>query len=423
FSIYIRDSFIFLFCFLQLICLSLTSQETNSTGTGFFINDDGYIVTCSHVIDNANTIKIKYGKNEYVAQVIAKDNVKDLAILKINQKNVFHFSILDFPNVDLGDKVYVLGFPLTELLGTDIRLTDGVVSARSGIGSDQNYFQISAPIQPGNSGGPIFNQDYRLIGVAAVKLSDISTLIATGQLPQNINFGIKAEHIKLLSSNIYFKSGNIKSFREAEAATVQIICYEANNTTSTPIKIYNNTGYTIYYVYISPSSSDQWGSDLLATKVILDERVFTATIPNYSALTLYDVRVIDSDNDSYTKRNIRLNINQTVEFTILDLDIESSYPLSASSDRNIRIINSTGYAAKSVYISPSDMTIWKTDILEGNLLRDGHFIDITLPVTIKETEFYDIRLIDTDNDTYTLWNVSVSRNRSIEFLMSDLDRK
>jgi S1-C subfamily serine protease len=100
---------------------------------------------------------------------LAKNEAADIAILKIDYRNSYYFRIADFNTANLGDKVYVLGFPLSNILGSDIRLTDGIVSAKSGMNSDKTYFQISAPVQPGNSGGPVLNTGFEVIGIAAAK--------------------------------------------------------------------------------------------------------------------------------------------------------------------------------------------------------------------------------------------------------------
>jgi len=198
-------------------------EPVYSSGTGFFISGDGIIVTCAHVVENGTKIAVKTNNIEYAARILAKSQDTDLAILKINYRNPYHFKIANFDTANLGDKVSLLGFPLSALLGADIRFTDGILSAKSGIKSDQSYFQISAPVQPGNSGGPIFNHKFEVIGVAAARLDDIATLFVSGSIPQNINFGVKSGHINPLLGGNKPGRGNVKTMDDAIKATVQIL--------------------------------------------------------------------------------------------------------------------------------------------------------------------------------------------------------
>ncbi|GHT98998.1 hypothetical protein FACS1894142_6060 [Spirochaetia bacterium] len=198
------------------------------SGTGFFISNDGIIVTCAHVIEVSDIITVKVNNTEYRAEILAKDSNTDLAILKINYKSSYYFKVSNFNRTNLGDKVYVLGFPLSNLLGSDIRITDGVISAKTGFNSEQLYFQLSAPIQPGNSGGPIINDRFEVIGVAAAILDESFAYNASGALPQNVNFGVKSGYINPLLDTIKLKNGGIKTLNDASKATVQILCKNIN---------------------------------------------------------------------------------------------------------------------------------------------------------------------------------------------------
>jgi hypothetical protein len=302
---------------------SVFGQAEKSSGTGFFAAENGIIVTCAHVIEEGTTITVKIGNKEYNGQVLLKDSKKDLAILKIDYKNPRHFKIINFDTVNLGDKVYVLGFPLSDLLGSDIRLTDGIVSAQSGIYGDTSYFQLSAAVQPGNSGGPILNSNFEVIGVAAAKLNDMATLRSSGAIPQNINFGIKGKYINTVQGNIRLGNGNVKTMNDAINATVQIFCYQKAEQSSS-IKIVNKTGFTIFYVYLSPVSSDEWGQDRLGASVLQNGQSLTISPLPLNTNNRYDIRIIDEGHDTYTKRNVRISANQSIEFSINDIDSESS---------------------------------------------------------------------------------------------------
>jgi V8-like Glu-specific endopeptidase len=396
------------------------SEEASGTGTGFFVSDNGLIITCAHVIEGSDIITVKIENVDYRAEILQKDSDTDLALLKINYRNARHFKIANFNAVNLGDKIYVLGFPLSTILGSDIRLTDGIVSSKSGINADQTYFQHSAPIQPGNSGGPIVNVGFEIIGVAAAKLNDILALNASGAIPQNVNFGVKCNYIAQIARNSRLGSGNVRSINDAVNATVQILCYEAPSQGAGIVTINNRTGYTAFYVYISPSSSDTWGADFLGEDVLRNGQVLTVrSLPSAGTSGLYDIRLVDEDNDTYTKRSIRLSQDQTVEFTLNDLDrrpdrSDNGLPL-------VSIVNNTGYTVYYVYISPTSTDDWEADVLGDDVLLDGTSVSVRLEYPLNIANRYDIRLEDSDGDTYTKWNVTITPNTTIEFTFSDID--
>ena len=412
-----------LLSFFGFTCLFtvLFCQSHTYTGTGFFISIDGLIMTCDHVIEDAGRVLVKVGNDEYPAEVLSRDSEADLAVLKIDYSSSYYFSFLSFNEVSLGDKVFVLGFPLSDILGSDIRLTDGIVSARSGVNSDHTYFQISAPVQPGNSGGPIFNESYEVIGIAALRLSTMSTIMSSGAIPQNVNFGVKSDFaISLVKSNrarYTGRVGNISNINQASMATVQVVCYEQAEVYSGTIEIFNNTGYTVYYVYISPSSSSNWGADRLGSEVLYTGDTVKVSSLDISSRTPYDIMLVDEDNDTYTMSNLTLRANQRIEFRLSDIDDTS--PLFTASNSFITLINNTGYTIFYVYVSPSSSNNWGIDLLGEDVLLTGNSVRVPLPENTNEQ--YDIKLIDLDEDSYTRMNVRLVNNQQIEFTIMDID--
>ncbi len=156
---------------------NVETKKTPSTGTGFAIASNGFIVTCNHVIEGSSNIKVK-GINgdfnkEYVASVIATDKNNDLAILKIKDASFSSFGTIPYTiktsSSDVGSNIYIMGFPLTATMGDEVKLTNGIISAKSGYTGDITSYQISAAAQPGNSGGPLFDKNGYLIGVVNAK--------------------------------------------------------------------------------------------------------------------------------------------------------------------------------------------------------------------------------------------------------------
>ena len=186
------------------------AKPTEWTGTGFALKDN-YIATNYHVVDGAKSISV-LGVNgdftkRYNANVIATDKNIDLAIIKINGIMIPSANIpysVKTTNAEVGEEVFVLGYPMTSTMGEEIKLTTGVVSSRSGFQGDVSLYQTTAPIQPGNSGGPLFDSKGNVIGVVSAK--------HTGA--ENVGYAIKASYLRnlmesALSTNILPQNNRI----------------------------------------------------------------------------------------------------------------------------------------------------------------------------------------------------------------------
>lgn len=152
------------------------SKPTEWSGTGFAL-DGGYIVTNYHVVENAKNIVVLGIKGDsrigYEATAIATDKINDLAVLKITDSRFTGFGTIPYKIkttlADVGEDVFVLGYPLTLTMGDELKLTTGVISSKTGFQGDVAQYQISAPVQPGNSGGPLFDGKGNLIGIVSSK--------------------------------------------------------------------------------------------------------------------------------------------------------------------------------------------------------------------------------------------------------------
>lgn len=172
-------------------------RASSWSGSGIAI-DAKYIATNHHVVDGATNLSIYFPEQdkEYRAEVITVDETHDLAIIKVTDPEFSGFNNIKygFKNEveDVGMGVFVLGYPLVQSMGTEIKLTTGVVSSRSGYQGDKSQYQISAPVQPGNSGGPLFNDNGELIGIVSAKHSEA----------ENVSYGVKLSHLTTLASQI-----------------------------------------------------------------------------------------------------------------------------------------------------------------------------------------------------------------------------
>ena len=163
------------------------------SGTGFFITADGYLLTNHHVVEGARDISIKTDKGLLPAKVVKVDKKNDLAVLKVEGKFAA-LPLLSSRKVGLAEKVFTLGFPRPKVQGFSPKFTDGVISSLAGIQDDPRDFQVSVPVQPGNSGGPLVDQYGNVIGVIVSKLSAKYLLLRNRgnvDLPENVNYAIK----------------------------------------------------------------------------------------------------------------------------------------------------------------------------------------------------------------------------------------
>ncbi len=161
-----------------------------STGTGFFISNDGYVLTNSHVIEGSSNISIILNGKSVSASLIDHDSSNDIALLKV-EKPVEGLSIELKKKTKQGTEIAVLGYPNIGLQGNEQKATFGFINANSGIQGDTRYFQISSPIQPGNSGSPMVNEKGVVIGIASASLNQTAAIKSTGTLAQNVNYAVK----------------------------------------------------------------------------------------------------------------------------------------------------------------------------------------------------------------------------------------
>jgi len=206
------------------VASSKTSSNVSASGSAFFVNNKGHIVTNFHVVEECNDqSKIMYKDEEYPAKLIASDKKLDLALLKAELKNTGYLKLSYSPKKM--QKIYAAGYPFGKYLSDDLKFTDGIISSLKGFDDNTNQLQISAAINPGNSGGPVINQSGELVGVVVSGLDKEAT--------EGINFAIKSEAVKTFmtankvkpSSSFYSRElKNDKLLSILEEATVYTFC-------------------------------------------------------------------------------------------------------------------------------------------------------------------------------------------------------
>ena len=173
------------------------SYSNEKAGTGFAISEDGLIVTAYHVIKGAKIIKLYLSTDSFVsAKVLRADTANDLAILKIENLTPYFLQIAPMRSTKTGDRVFTIGFPMSSVLGQEAKYTEGVVSSTSGLEGAASFLQITVPVQPGNSGGPLLNEKGEVIGIVTSSVAILPFLKESGTLPQNVNWTVKADYLR-----------------------------------------------------------------------------------------------------------------------------------------------------------------------------------------------------------------------------------
>lgn len=169
-------------------------------GTGFIVDSNGYVLTCAHIFEKQEKASLWIKGKRFAADVISTDKEKDLALLKIPDikgVNLQSLPISKKSQYKMGQDVYTIGFPLSDILGNSPRLNKGLVSSTVGLKDNPDHLQISVEIQSGNSGSPLLNEDGEVIGVIQSTLNPMNVLQRTGgTLPQNVNFAAKTNIIE-----------------------------------------------------------------------------------------------------------------------------------------------------------------------------------------------------------------------------------
>ncbi|TPG53513.1 serine protease [Roseomonas nepalensis] len=165
-----------------------------STGTGFLVAGER-VLTNRHVVDNCNRVLVRGpdGRNHAATPPARTDATLDLALLTVPGLAGPVLAFRQGPPVRRGEGVVAYGYPLTGLLSSDAKLTRGEINGLAGLRDNQDQFQISAPVQPGNSGGPLLDMQGNVVGVVVSKLNAQAVAGRTGDIAQNINFAVKGE--------------------------------------------------------------------------------------------------------------------------------------------------------------------------------------------------------------------------------------
>ena len=164
-----------------------------ASGTGFVVSRSGHVLTNAHVVDGCGTLTGRVPSGSFPLTLLNADRQNDLAVLQSNASLPAVATFREGRGVRPGDDVIAAGFPLQEVLAKQMNVTTGTVSALAGPQDNAAQLQITAPVQPGNSGGPLLDRSGHVVGVVVSKLDALVIASQSGTIPENINFAVKGE--------------------------------------------------------------------------------------------------------------------------------------------------------------------------------------------------------------------------------------
>ncbi len=176
-------------CFVVVASISWADDKKviTTSGTAFVVNAGGYLLTCNHVVSGADSISVTLGGKTYEASILSTDYAHDIALLQIQATDIPSLSFVDSNKVQLGEEVRACGFPIIDSTGTNLKVNRGTIAGINTIRT-QKAFQIDAPVNPGNSGGPLINEKGEVVGIINAKLVDKGI--------ENIGFAIPINYVR-----------------------------------------------------------------------------------------------------------------------------------------------------------------------------------------------------------------------------------
>jgi S1-C subfamily serine protease len=163
-----------------------------TSGSGFFVDRSGHILTNNHVVDGCVLPRVTgYG----TAIIVKRDPQNDMALLKVSASAKGH-AVFRASDVSHAQKILAFGYPLSDQLAGSLNVTTGIVSNMTGPKGDIRYVQISAAVQPGNSGGPLVDASGQVVGLVTKKINALSVADRSGTLPENVAWALRSEFIR-----------------------------------------------------------------------------------------------------------------------------------------------------------------------------------------------------------------------------------
>jgi len=305
--------------------------RSRTTGTGFAVAPS-FLITNQHVVAGCERLDIVSSDGRRLARVIDSDETVDLALLRVTGLSSQVAPLRRAGSIRLGESAYAFGFPLTGLLSEQGNFTNGVVSSLRGMRDSASQIQITTPLQPGNSGGPVVDASGGVIGVVVSKLNAAAVAQATGDIPQNVNFAISIQALTdfLRRNNVAYRTvdrgtsidtvqlaDTIRAFTHriecvgppesaAQASPAPPVRREPaqaqSSATDTTVMVWNRAQEPIFRLFVSPNNSNSWGIDLLGRTILYTGDSFRVEPPASQGCN-FDVRVEYKSGRNEEKRD------------------------------------------------------------------------------------------------------------------------
>ena len=319
--------FALLFTSLAVSHAAQAQDRPTSSGSGFVVSDDRAL-TNFHVVKGCSRLIARNARGQTATvTTVATDPQRDLALLGVPAHIVPPLSFRDSPAVARGEAVVTYGFPLTGLLSSGPSLTTGNISALAGLRDDPAQYQISAPVQPGNSGGPLLDMQGHVVGVVVAKLNALQVARMTGgDIPQNVNFAIKGEQAAafLTEKNVTLhraaSTGDaLRADQVGEIANASVLfieCYGGARPAAAPaaapakaandpsFRLLNRADQKLTELYATPSGRANWGRNRLEAP-LAPNAAMQFRLPA-DGNCLYDLKVVFADGRLRERRNTNL---------------------------------------------------------------------------------------------------------------------
>ncbi len=296
---------------------AMAQDRPTSSGSGFVVAP-GRALTNHHVIDGCQRVSFRTPQGQIVqARVLASDPRRDLALLGYEGDAGPALRFREGPAVVRGEAVVTYGFPLSGVLSSGPTLTTGDISALAGLRDNPVHFQISAPVQPGNSGGPLLDAQANVVGVVVSKLNAMRIAQMTGgDIPQNVNFAIKGAEARQFLRD----AGTMPTMAQstgpdmraaavgevAHASTLFIQCYGTGarpapaTASATPggkpaddpsFRLVNRGQVPVAELFATPAGTGSWGRNRLDQGKLAPQEARLFRLPRGGECS-YDLRVV-----------------------------------------------------------------------------------------------------------------------------------
>jgi hypothetical protein len=162
------------------------AAASKGNGSGVIVSTTGYVLTAAHLFTNSTKVTVITTQGSRTAKVVQIDEANDVAILKLETGTYPALPVISSRQIRLGQTVATIGFPKVNVQGFSPKVTRGEISSMNGAGDDPRKWQISAPVQPGNSGGPLLDENGNVIGIVVSRL--------LGEMAENVNYAVKSAY-------------------------------------------------------------------------------------------------------------------------------------------------------------------------------------------------------------------------------------